>query len=62
MTGFEGIGTIAPGKVADLLIVNGDPSADIGVLTRPENIQAVVKAGKLVSGELPATLAAVSAG
>ncbi|NIP15821.1 MAG: amidohydrolase family protein [Pseudomonadales bacterium] len=62
MTGFEGIGTIAPGKVADLLIVNGDPSADIGVLTRPENIQAVVKAGKLVSGELPAPLAAVSAG
>lgn len=62
MTGFEGIGTIAPGKVADLLILNDDPSLDIRVLTRPESVQAVLKGGQLVSGELPTPLAAVSAG
>ncbi len=62
MTGIQGIGTIAPGKVADLLILNEDPSLDVRVLTRPESIQAVLKGGRLVSGGLPAPLAAVSAG
>lgn len=62
MTGFEDIGTIAPGKVADLLIVNGDPSADIRLLTQPDKIQAVLKDGRLVSGEMPAPMPAVSAG
>ncbi len=62
MTGFSDLGTIAPGKVADLLIVNGDPSSDIGVLAQPENVQAVIKGGELVSGALPEGLAAASAG
>ena len=62
MTGFEDVGTIAPGKVADLLILNADPSVDIRVLTQPEKIQAVLKDGQLVSGEMPTPLAAVSAG
>ena len=62
MTGSADLGTIAPGKVADLLIVNDDPSADIAVLAHPENIQAVVKGGELVSGALPEALAAASAG
>ena len=62
MTGMSELGSIAPGKVADLLVVNGDPSRDIGVLTRPENFQAVIKGGELVSGAMPAALAAASAG
>ena len=62
MTGFADLGTIAPGKVADLLIVNGDPSRDIGVLAQPENIEAVIKGGSVVSGAMPDALAAASAG
>ena len=29
------LGEVAPGALADLLVINGDPLADIGVLTRP---------------------------
>ena len=58
MTGFEDLGTIAPGKLADLLIVNGDPSADIGLLTESDRLQAVIKGGIVVSGALPESRAA----
>ena len=45
-------GTIEAGKVADILIVDGDPSVDIGVLAdHPPS--AVLKSGKVVSGALP---------
>jgi Tol biopolymer transport system component len=36
------LGTLEPGRLADLVIVNGDPLADIGALRR---IKAVVKGG-----------------
>ena len=62
MTGVGGLGTIETGNHADLLIVNADPSANIDALTRPDNIQAVIKGGDLVSGSLPEPLAAASAG
>ena len=39
--------------LADLLIVDGDPSADISVLADPEKINAVLKAGVVVHGALP---------
>ncbi len=42
------LGTIAEGKLADLVIVNGDPSEDIGVLGDPANIQAVMRDGTFV--------------
>ena len=29
------VGTLEPGKLADLLIVDGDPLADIGILQGP---------------------------
>ena len=58
MTGFADLGTIAPGKIADLLIVNGDPSTDIALLTQQQNLQAVIKDGSVVSGSLPESRAA----
>ena len=39
-------GTIEPGKRADLLVVDGDPLADIAVLQYPDNLVAIVKAGQ----------------
>ncbi|MBT2134800.1 amidohydrolase family protein [Croceibacterium sp. LX-88] len=39
------VGTLAPGAWADLVAVDGDPLADVTVLT---NVSAVVKGGKLV--------------
>ncbi|MFF3861528.1 amidohydrolase family protein [Streptomyces sp. NPDC002209] len=43
------IGTLAPGAHADLLVVDGDPLADLAVLTRPErHLQHVVKAGTVL--------------
>jgi imidazolonepropionase-like amidohydrolase len=38
-------GTLEPGRLADILIVEGDPLADISVLGKPERIQAVFKGG-----------------
>lgn len=49
-------GSIAPGKAADLLVVDGDPLSDIKLLQDPCRIQAVFKAGELVSGILPQAL------
>jgi imidazolonepropionase-like amidohydrolase len=45
------VGTVEAGKVADLLLVDGDPTADIGALTQ---VAAVMRAGRLVhdSGRL----------
>jgi imidazolonepropionase-like amidohydrolase len=40
-------GTIEPGKRADLLVVDGDPLADIALLQHPDNLMAIVKEGQL---------------
>lgn len=42
------IGTVAEGKDADLIVVDGDPLADISVLADPERISLVVKGGAVV--------------
>ena len=39
------LGTIEPGCLADLVVVGGDPLADIALLLDPERIQMVVKGG-----------------
>ena len=44
------LGTVAPGKLADLLVVDGDPSVDIAVLADPARLLAVIKGGSIVSG------------
>jgi imidazolonepropionase-like amidohydrolase len=40
------VGTVEPGKRADLLVVNGDPLADIALLQDRDNLLAIVKAGE----------------
>ena len=45
-------GTIEPGKAADLLLVDGDPSADINALRQ---VRAVFKQGRRVASARPAT-------
>src|SRR5205085_6484856 len=41
------IGTLEPGKVADLIVVEGDPSQDVAALSR---VKAVFQAGRQVLG------------
>lgn len=42
------LGALAPGKVADLIAVRGDPSTDPELLEDPANVVLVVKAGEIV--------------
>ncbi|MGB7052379.1 MAG: amidohydrolase family protein, partial [Acidimicrobiales bacterium] len=44
------LGTIAPGKLADLLVVDGDPSKEVGVLADPAKMVAVMKDGRFMTG------------
>ncbi|MBV8771813.1 MAG: amidohydrolase family protein, partial [Deltaproteobacteria bacterium] len=56
------LGTIESGKLADLLIVNGDPSADITLLQDRTNLHVIMKSGKLVECQLtPAKVTAKAA-
>jgi imidazolonepropionase-like amidohydrolase len=41
------VGTIQPGKLADLVVVDGDPLQDIGVLQDHQRIKLVFKEGQL---------------
>jgi imidazolonepropionase-like amidohydrolase len=43
------IGTLAVGAHADLLVVDGDPLADVGVLAEPKHFRHVVQGGNVVS-------------
>jgi imidazolonepropionase-like amidohydrolase len=44
------IGTVEPGKLADLVVVAGDPLEDIGVLVDRERIHLVFQSGTAVAG------------
>ena len=44
-------GTITPGKLADLLIVEGDPVADIALMGDPANL-SVMQGGRFVTNRL----------
>ena len=48
----DDLGTIATGKIADLLIINGDPVADITVLQDRKNLDVVMKAGAFIECQL----------
>jgi len=55
------IGTIEAGKLADLLVVNGDPSEDITILQNRANLEVVMKGGKFVECQLTASKATAKA-
>ncbi len=44
------IGTVETGKLADLIVVDGDPLEDIGVLVDPDRIHLVFRGGTIVAG------------
>ena len=46
------IGALAPGRLADLLVVDGDPLADIRLLQDPGRLALVLKDGRPVAGRL----------
>lgn len=48
----DDLGTIEAGKLADLLVIDGDPSVDIGVLA-DKLPRAVLKGGQVACGALP---------
>lgn len=41
------LGTLEPGKLADLIIVDGEPDRDVRVLQDPARIVAVMRAGRV---------------
>lgn len=50
--GSDDLGTIAKGKLADFIVVDGDPVADIKLLADPQNFLAIAKGGKLYASRL----------
>ncbi len=54
LLGCEGeLGCLAPGARADLIVVDGDPLADIGLLARGQrHIPLIVKDGRVVHDAL----------
>ncbi len=47
------LGTVAEGKLADLLVVDGDPVAELTLLADPGNLLAVIQGGRLTKDALP---------
>jgi len=54
------LGTLEPGKVADVIAVRGDPLREITLFNDRARVRLVVKAGKVVRNELARTPAAVA--
>jgi imidazolonepropionase-like amidohydrolase len=48
------LGTVEPGKTADLVVCDGDPIADIDVIGDPSNVLMVVKDGRIAKDSLRA--------
>ena len=57
----DDLGTIEAGKLADLLVVNGDPVADIKVLQDRAKLNVIMKGGKFVECQLMPSKAAAKA-
>jgi imidazolonepropionase-like amidohydrolase len=45
-------GTLEPGKLADLLIVDGDPLADVELLQDPTRLRVIMKDGEIIKNTL----------
>ncbi len=48
----DDLGTIESGKLADLLVIDGDPTADITILQDRANLKVVMKGGQFVECDL----------
>lgn len=46
------VGKLAPGLLADILVVDGDPLADVSILQDRQRLERIYKGGKLVAGHL----------
>jgi len=44
------IGTVEEGKIADLVVIDGDPLKDLSCLLEKENIDLVIKNGEIMTG------------
>jgi imidazolonepropionase-like amidohydrolase len=51
----DDLGTVTAGKLADLLVIEGDPVADISVLRDGSRIRAIMKNGRFLKDELART-------
>jgi imidazolonepropionase-like amidohydrolase len=51
-------GTIEKGKLADVVVMAGDPLDDVTILQRPESIALVLKGGEIAANRLPKGAAA----
>ena len=46
------IGTVAPGKRADLIVIEGDPLADVAALQNPDKyLKAIIRGGQVVKAD-----------
>ena len=52
----ERLGTLEPGKLADCIVIDADPLADISVLTSQESIAMVIKEGRVEVDRLSGNL------
>ena len=46
------VGTLEAGKLADVIVVDGDPLQDISILQDQENVKVVLQSGRVVKGEI----------
>jgi imidazolonepropionase-like amidohydrolase len=54
LDGEDRLGVIEPGALADLIIVDGDPLADLSLLARPQDaLKAVIRDGAFIINNLP---------
>jgi imidazolonepropionase-like amidohydrolase len=49
--GLNDVGTIEPGKIADLVVLDEDPLQEIATLTHREKLWMVVSGGRVVAGQ-----------
>ena len=56
LLGRDDLGVIAPGALADILVVDGDPLRDIGLFDeKGQNLSAIMKGGVFHKNQLPTT-------